>query len=540
MGVLSNIRVLMTLNNKNFSQGLKKSQSEVKEFNLNIGKLGQGIATAFSVAVLIQWGQELAKLNRDIYNSEIAFNRLTDGYLDLNRLREATGGMVSDLKLMQQTVQALNLGLRRSDLATFFKFAAVRAAETGVNVDYLVNSIVTGVGRQSRLVLDNLGISLIALNAEIEKTGNFMEAAVNIINRELRESGREVDDVRTGVQLLSASWSNWVQAVAEGPIGEVFNNTLTLIGTIIDKIRDELGLGITTPVSIVDTTGMELDELRELEKHYQGLVDIQKALLGDEYDRALDANARDLWEVQNAISKIINATEEAEKVTWGYGVSLGSARDILNEMSELSIARRKAQEEWTKEFMKPFGFEDESFIPDIPFDTEKVVAELDKITDSYYELAESMIYVGDIAANILTTAIQAFADALSQGLETGDFLGSFKQFLSQLGRLMVSYGSAMIALGVGQELLEKGPAIAKIAGGAIVLAAGLALSAASGGIKNTASNFGRGGGRGAYSSYGGNYYAPEIDFNREIVMVARGEDLVAVINRQNFRQGVNL
>ena len=95
--------------------------------------------------------------------------------VDLERLVEATGGGVSNLDLMQKSIRAINLGIRSSDLPQFFEFAAVRAAETGESVDYLVNSIVDGIGRRSTLVLDNLGIGVTqrSYREEIKKSRRF-------------------------------------------------------------------------------------------------------------------------------------------------------------------------------------------------------------------------------------------------------------------------------------------------------------------------------------------------------------------------------
>ena len=79
--------------------------------------------------------------------------------------------------MIKQAVRASNFKVPLNQLATFFEFATKRAAQTGESVDYLVNSIIDGIGRKSTLVMDNLGISATELQAEIKKVGDFGQAA---------------------------------------------------------------------------------------------------------------------------------------------------------------------------------------------------------------------------------------------------------------------------------------------------------------------------------------------------------------------------
>ena len=84
------------------------------------------------------------------------------------------------------------------------KFATIRAAETGQEVDYLVNSIIDGIGRQSPLILDNLGLSAIDVRTEFKKTGDMATAVANIIDRDLGNSVTSIDEATSAVQRLQA------------------------------------------------------------------------------------------------------------------------------------------------------------------------------------------------------------------------------------------------------------------------------------------------------------------------------------------------
>ena len=76
----------------------------------------------------------------------------------LNKMRELSQGTISDMKLMQQANQALLLGLPVDKFGDMLEIARSSAKATGQSMDFMLNSIVTGLGRGSKLMLDNLGI----------------------------------------------------------------------------------------------------------------------------------------------------------------------------------------------------------------------------------------------------------------------------------------------------------------------------------------------------------------------------------------------
>jgi hypothetical protein len=78
----------------------------------------------------------------------------------LEKLRKATNNTMSDMELLELANNALLLGIVKSDdeMATMFDTAQRLAKALGKDTRYGVESLVTGMGRQSRLMLDNIGI----------------------------------------------------------------------------------------------------------------------------------------------------------------------------------------------------------------------------------------------------------------------------------------------------------------------------------------------------------------------------------------------
>jgi len=78
----------------------------------------------------------------------------------IEEFRKQTGGMLSDAQLAQRSNLARTMGIPMRDLPKLANIAQTSAAITGQSFDYLFDSIVTGTARQSKMILDNLGLMI--------------------------------------------------------------------------------------------------------------------------------------------------------------------------------------------------------------------------------------------------------------------------------------------------------------------------------------------------------------------------------------------
>jgi hypothetical protein len=208
------LKAKLGLDNSEFKRGLKDSEGQLSKLNAGFKRLGVMIGAAFSVSAITNFVGEGIKLAASMQGVEAAFKSLNQPNL-LQNLRNATRGTVTDLQLMQKAVQAKNFKIPLEQLATYFEFATKRAIQTGESVDYLVDSIITGIGRKSVLVMDNLGISAVELQKEIAKVGDFGVAAGNIIQRELTAMGDVTDTAATSISQLATAWKELKTQVGE-------------------------------------------------------------------------------------------------------------------------------------------------------------------------------------------------------------------------------------------------------------------------------------------------------------------------------------
>jgi hypothetical protein len=186
-GELNNVKIPEIKENSLFSGLGDKMSGALQVFAGNmLTKAAGAVANLGSEMVdMVQQGVELAKQGEGI---RIAFDRLGRGDI-LDGLREATHGTVTDLELMKAAVKFNDFKLPLDELGSMLAFAQQKAKDTGQSVDYLVESIVTGLGRKSLMILDNLGLSATEVKDKMAETGDMTKAVGAIIREQMSKAG---------------------------------------------------------------------------------------------------------------------------------------------------------------------------------------------------------------------------------------------------------------------------------------------------------------------------------------------------------------
>lgn len=359
-----------------------------KQFDLMggvIGKLGGVLSTTFAVERIGAFVAEIVKLANQTRNVRNAFNQLAGATTILNQLRLATGNTVDDLTLMQAAVRADKFKIPLQQLASFFKFASDRAAETGQSVDYLVDSIVDGIGRKSSLVLDNLGISAVEIQEEFKKTGDFGQAAANIIEREMGKANVQVDEGARASARFQTALNNLKTEL--GDIIIEFTGANNIASQLADRFQDvadairlarknsgdladDSGLPKTVDdyVRAINSLGTRIGFLREqIQLANNNQLDIDLSLL-DSYKRELRA----LVEVYNRYNAQLDLLQKNNK----------KAEDTTQDLKDETENLTKATEELTKAYEKGQAVFDGSLTPqdrDIQAATELQLTQLENL-----------------------------------------------------------------------------------------------------------------------------------------------------------------
>lgn len=210
--------------------------------------LGGAIVGAFAVNQLVSFGKEAVTLAAKGEGIRRAFAALNQADL-LDNLRAATRNTVSDINLMAAAVKANNFKIPLEDLARYFKFAQQRARETGESVDYLVESIVLGIGRKSPLILDNLGISAVELRSKLKgigtetaTVGQISQAVGQIIDEELSKQGQLLDTTADKLARLDAGWQNFLETagIALVDFADIASDAFTTVDAGMISVSDAI------------------------------------------------------------------------------------------------------------------------------------------------------------------------------------------------------------------------------------------------------------------------------------------------------------
>ena len=215
MGILKDLIIKLGLDSSGVDKGVNQAGGSLDKLKGMVGKVGAAMGIAFGVSELISFGKEIIGLASKTEGVKRAFDRLGMPSL-MNDLKTATRGAVSEFDLMKSAVSANNFKIPLESLSSYLSFATRRAEETGQSVDYLVDSIIMGIGRKSPMILDNLGISILDIRNEMEKTGDMAKAVANIINSEMANAGTAADTAATKFGQLSAKWNDFKTALGGG------------------------------------------------------------------------------------------------------------------------------------------------------------------------------------------------------------------------------------------------------------------------------------------------------------------------------------
>ena len=145
-------------------------------------------AMAMGIRQIIRFAKEAAK----VQSMERAFISLSGGTLNatdaMEKLRKATNGTMSQFDLFQQANNAMILGVSRNsdEMAEMFDIAQRLGRALGRDTRSSVESLITGIGRQSRLMLDNIGII-----TKVDKANQAYADNLGITTEQLSDSQKK-------------------------------------------------------------------------------------------------------------------------------------------------------------------------------------------------------------------------------------------------------------------------------------------------------------------------------------------------------------
>ena len=238
-------------------KGAAKTKKGLGGVDSSLKSLGKSAMAAaggfFAVRGLIAGFKKSIELSSKMEGLSRGFDNLTKsaGFSTktFDKLQKATDGTMSSFDLMQQANNAMLLGIFDSEdaMAKMFDTAQRLAKALGKDAAFGVESLITGMGRQSKLMLDNLGIMVKAEDAykryagEIGKTVSGLtdiERKQAFINEAMKEANKLVENLGDE-QLTTADSINQMKTSLDD--AAIAIGTL-LSPVVIDLAKDVKGL----------------------------------------------------------------------------------------------------------------------------------------------------------------------------------------------------------------------------------------------------------------------------------------------------------
>ena len=254
------------------SDGAQKVKRDLGGIEKQTGSMIKGVI-GFAAALqgarkVLDWTVEAGKVQAlERAHKNLAKAQGLNAKVMINEMQRATKGTVRELDLLQQANNALLLGLpvTEQDMGLLASAGRRLGKAMGVDAKMGLESLVVGIGRQSKLWLDNLGIIIDTNKAykdyaislgkqasaltDAEKKLAFYGATMDSIRGKLGQLGEDTDDVSDSVQRAIVAWEEFTVQLGETAapavtrISQSLTNLIKLdFGAQVDLWKEMLGM----------------------------------------------------------------------------------------------------------------------------------------------------------------------------------------------------------------------------------------------------------------------------------------------------------
>lgn len=318
----------------------------------------------------------------------------------LQAMREASRGTISDADLMLSANRAMMLGVADTaeEMATLLEIASARGRAMGLTTAQAFDDIVTGLGRGSAMILDNLGIVVDLQRAyeqyaatlgktareltEAEKKQALINQVLQDGQRIVEEADGALDDSAAASERLAASWANMRAEMGQNIAPDVaaFKNFwadvvdgITWLASEESKLQAQVNAAardLDFWRSRAEAAGGESEELAALVADAEvrfAQLNAQLILTQGELDTTSGSTAQLRGEfyamgdaAEDTIPKIRAMTLEAQVAAAQFDLIRGYSQDIADQIGsaatrwgaalggEAGLALREERSEWLR------------------------------------------------------------------------------------------------------------------------------------------------------------------------------------------------
>ena len=226
-----NLKYVLTVDNKDFKKKMNESRTVTEKSSKGIissfGNIAGAAKTFIGAAVVVSIGKAVASMITMAEESRVverSFDQLTKSVGQnstriLQAMQKGIGGTVSQLDLMKQANSAILLGIpvTAQKMEQMAETALRLGRAVGRTGKESMGDLITGIGRMSPLILDNLGITIKAEEAfrglgdgatDAEKRLAFFNAVMIKANEKSKQLG----------DIAPSTGENFLRSVRSGTI----------------------------------------------------------------------------------------------------------------------------------------------------------------------------------------------------------------------------------------------------------------------------------------------------------------------------------
>ena len=238
-------------------KGAKKASKNIGTLT---GSMKRMALQAVTVAAVMQGVRKSIQMSAEMEGVKRGFDNLakSSGFSTaaFNKFRKATDGTIDSLTLMKQANNAMLLGISDSEeqMAQMFDVAQRLGQSLGIETTQAVESLVTGLGRQSKLMLDNLGIMVDTNKSYEDYAESIGKSTSELTDQERKQAfvNAAMEEANTLVSQLGVE-----QLTAKDKIAQMN----TSLGDLAITLGDALAPIVTKTVQCITKLVHEISKL---------------------------------------------------------------------------------------------------------------------------------------------------------------------------------------------------------------------------------------------------------------------------------------
>ena len=310
---------------KKLDKSVKKQQSSFKKLTsfLKSSGIGYTVLATAAAGFAISAVKGAIKAEVAIQQFELAVGKAAETML--TDMRKASKGMVSDFELITNANKAMALGISKNQIPALLEVATARAKVFGRTTSEAFNDLAIGIGRQSRLILDNLGIIL-----DLDKVYQ------DFVNQGLAETVEAMTELEKKTALVNA-----ILAESEGLVKaniflqETHAEKLQRLSASYGNVKDEIGLftlALFDSISGIKFAEEELarhiDSLTGLEGTYEEAAESTIKLTNAERDLTAELKVSN-DEAKNLIDSLLNLSDITFKGERSGNLAIAEQKELI-------------------------------------------------------------------------------------------------------------------------------------------------------------------------------------------------------------------